>query len=590
MIALFKKSLADFKASFAEYISFELIYTFIASLLLVPFISYLFNNVFLLIGKGQALLNSEVYQLGFSFYGLMGMFAISFIAVTVLFIEFGTLIIIGQKKYFNQPVTIAQSFITAIKKLPKLLGFGVFQLFFLLLLVIPYLDASTLPPLFDINTNLLLRELLEQSILTKGIYIAIIIGVIYLYLRWIFTLHVIFIENKSITKSMMTSWRMTKQYKLRVILSLILMNAFFALVSFLVVTLISKFGIVIESKQFGDFIGNYLQLFASYLAIMLSLIFFPLNTIILTHLYYEVRKTDQDHLVLAESNFLSRTETWIKRGFNKRRGLVIFVAVIGIFGTVLVNAFVQSSIIYLPWDVEVAAHKGDGFDSPENSISAVESAIAKGVKIVEIDVTLTKDNVLVLNHDQDLTQYTNLPDKIRNLTYDEIKDVDIGSYFAEEYAGETIPTLDEVLALTSTTNTKVIIDVKTDNDEAIYADLIAKLVEKYETEELTIVQSFNQQLLKAMRERKEEIKLSQILYLYAGKLSNLDVDFYTVRETMLTKRFVKHAQSKNRGVWVWTVNRKKSIEKVLSYDIDGIITDYPERVNRIIGIKAKEDR
>lgn len=83
------------------------------------------------IGKGEALLNNDVYQLGFSFNGLTGMFAISLLAAAVLFLQFGTLIIISQKSYFKHSVTVAESFMTAVKQLPKLLELGVFQLFFL---------------------------------------------------------------------------------------------------------------------------------------------------------------------------------------------------------------------------------------------------------------------------------------------------------------------------------------------------------------------------------------------------------------------------------------------------------------------------
>lgn len=591
LFRLLKNSLDDFRLTFSTYLAFEIIYSFLASVLIVPFLTYLFNRIFLLIGKGEALLNSDVYQLGLSFNGLIGMFAISFLAVAVLFLEFGVIIIIGQKNYFKQSVSVTQSFVTALKKLPKLLGFGIFQLFFLLLLGIPLLDASTLPPLLDVNTSILLTELFQESLLAKLIYLAIFIGIMYVYIRWIYALHFIFIENKSISKAMAASWRLTKRNKFRLVLSLVLLNALIAVASFLMVTLISQLATVVESKTFVDFFGNYLQLFSSYIAVAFSLFIIPINMIMLTRLYYEALREEgipvRDQLPLEESPFFSRIETTIGRLFKQRRNIVVVTIAASLAGIVFINGLVQNSIVYLPWNVSVASHKGDGYNTPENTVASVESAIAKGVAIVEIDVTLTKDDVLVLSHDPDLKRLAGIPKKIRDVTYEELQDIDIGSSFDEAFAGETIPTLDEILKITTETNTGIIIDVKTNTNEDIYAEEIAKLVEKHDAEELASVQSFNPEFLKLMRTQNENINLGQILYMYAGNLSSLDIDFYTVRETMLTERFIEHAKKENRNIWVWTVNSKRNIKKVLAYDIDGIITDYPERVQRIIGIKSE---
>lgn len=591
MFGIFRNSLDDFKLSFSKYLLFELFYTFLASMLVIPFLTYIFNRVFLLLGKGEAILNSDVYQLGLSFDGIISTFTISILAVAVLFIEFGVLIIICQKSYFRKPVSIAQAFNTSLKRLPKLLGLGIFQLFFLMLLSIPFLDASTLPPLLDLNTDIIITELWQRSLFAKFLYITVLISIIYVYIRWIYALHFIFIENKPIAKAMSASWRLTKHRKFRLVVSLVLLNIVITIAGFLMVTLLSELASLIESKAFGDFIGNYLLLFSSYATIILSLFIIPINLIMLTRLYYDARKAQglslQDPLSLEKSNVLGRLEEKMARLIKRNRKAVWFTSIICTVGIVLISGFIQTSIVYLPWNVEVASHKGDGFHSPENSIAAVESAINKGIEVVEIDVTLTKDDKLILSHDQNLNRISGIEADIKDLTYDELKEIDIGRSFDEAYAGETIPTLEEILAITSEANTGIIIDVKADDKEEVYAQEIARLVEKYDQEELAYVQSFNYTFLKKMREQNADIDIGQILYIYAGNLSSLDVDFYTVRETMLTKRFIDHAKKENRQVWVWTVNSKRNIKKVLSYDIDGIITDYPERVQRIIGIQAE---
>ncbi len=97
------------------------------------------------------------------------------------------------------------------------------------------------------------------------------------------------------------------------------------------------------------------------------------------------------------------------------------------------------------------------------------------------------------------------------------------------------------------------------------------------------VQSFSNQILKDIRKRDSAIPLGQILYVAAGNLNALDVDFYTIKQVILTDAFVENAHDRGRQVWVWTVNSDLSIKEVLKYDIDGIITDYPKKVQEFMG-------
>jgi glycerophosphoryl diester phosphodiesterase len=98
-----------------------------------------------------------------------------------------------------------------------------------------------------------------------------------------------------------------------------------------------------------------------------------------------------------------------------------------------------------------------------------------------------------------------------------------------------------------------------------------------------MVQSFSPRLLAEVRKISPEIKIGQILRASSGGLTNIDVDFYTISQNMLTDNFIKMARRESRQIWVWTVNSESNIRTVLSYDINGIITDYPQRVRQAGG-------
>src|SRR5699024_2374027 len=144
------------------------------------------------------------------------------------------------------------------------------------LLVVPFLDASTLPPLVDVNVGIWFTEMFDKPALALAVYFVLLLGIAYVSIRWIYALHFIFIENKSISKAMAASWRLTRHHKVRLVITMILWNAFIIAAGFLIMTLLSQLAVVVDSKAIGDFIGNYLLAFSGYVAIALSLFIMPM--------------------------------------------------------------------------------------------------------------------------------------------------------------------------------------------------------------------------------------------------------------------------------------------------------------------------
>lgn len=583
MYALFRHSWRDFRSAWLQYLTFEFVYSLMASIIFIPFLSYVFNRLLHIISDGN-LLNNEVFSLGLTFEGILIMLCVSFLAVAVLFVEFGTLIILAEKNYGEQTIYISDAFLTSLSKLPRLIGLGFIPLIFLLLLVMPFMDISTLPPLLDINLTIFLTDILHDSWLAKTIYALLLLITGYLFVRWILVFHYIFIGNQSVLRAMISSWHFTGQYQAKVIWSLISVNVLLFIFGLSVVKLTSEIVLVIDSKAIGDFLGNYLLTFSSYGMMLFTLIWIPINVLVLTRLFHQLPQGPKKKINVISHEKIRDLERKIIRLIVKKKRLIISMGFLILTGVFIVNYTINDSLVYLKWNIEIASHRGDMENAPENSISSIKNAMEKGVDAVEVDLAMTKDGVLILHHDADLNRVAGIPVKVSDLTYEEIKKIDIGKKYGENVPGEHIPTLEEVLELMTEAEKKLIIDMKPLEEEAGYADKVVELVEKYGAEELAYVQSFDNRLLQQIRQKNSAIKIGQVLFLSAGNLSSLDVDFYTVRQSMLTERFVKQARELNRDIWVWTVNIPRNMEEVLNYDIDGIITDYPERVQRVLGL------
>ena len=94
---------------------------------------------------------------------------------------------------------------------------------------------------------------------------------------------------------------------------------------------------------------------------------------------------------------------------------------------------------------QVCAHRGDVRVAPENTLPAIRSAVAKGAAQIEFDLQLTKDARLVLMHDSSLERTTGVDGEVGDFTLAELKELDAGAWFGEEFVGTRIPTFEEVL-------------------------------------------------------------------------------------------------------------------------------------------------
>lgn len=133
---------------------------------------------------------------------------------------------------------------------------------------------------------------------------------------------------------------------------------------------------------------------------------------------------------------------------------------------------------------QIVGHRGSSSDRPENTLASTWQAIAAGATAVEVDVRLTKDGALVLRHDETLDKTTNGRGPVKDKTLAELHQLDAGSWFDPKFAGEKIPTLDQVLQVCRG-KIDVLLDLKESGEE--YANKVAAAIKEHGEESRTIV-------------------------------------------------------------------------------------------------------
>ena len=148
--------------------------------------------------------------------------------------------------------------------------------------------------------------------------------------------------------------------------------------------------------------------------------------------------------------------------------------------------------------VHVCAHRGNSIDRPENTMSAFRRAVELGCTSLEIDVVMSRDGEVVVLHDLTLDRTTSGRGFAEDMTLAEIRELDAGSGFGAEFAGERVPTLAEVLDFARTHRVGVHCEIKDRNNEDALIARLAELVEETQSLPWLIAISFDhQQLAKA---------------------------------------------------------------------------------------------
>ncbi|MGM0881039.1 MAG: glycerophosphoryl diester phosphodiesterase membrane domain-containing protein [Bacillota bacterium] len=589
MLQLFGRSIRDFRASYKKHLLFEYLFMLLTSFVFVPIMSYLFNRIIRMVGSGFVL-NDEVYKVGLSYTGIIGLIAIGLAAVIVLFIEFGVIITIAQKYYFGKEVLISDAVVTTLRKTPKIFGFGIIQLLFFLLFLVPFIDSplsSSFYAFFNVPIFFNTR-ILDTSVFRLVLYAIAFLAAVYTILRWIFVLHYIIIEGKSIRAAIKSSLSLTKGKRLSIFVNLFLLNTFIVSLGFVTLSSVAYFPSWLDINVLKAISDRHSLTITTVLTYMFTLLLVPVNIIFLTRLFYHFNQRrglmPEDKLRIYRSRWFGPLEERVgaifKHKTNKRL-LYSMIVTVYLVLALLVSYAASDNLVYVKWNVLLSSHRGDTREAPENSLRAVRAAIENGVDAVEIDAQLTKDGVVVLHHDYNLRRMAGLQMRVKDLTFDELTMVNIGSRLNKSVEPERIPMLAEAL-YEAKGKAKLIIDLKSYGPGEELARKVVKLIEDFDMVEECYIQSLDRESLKQVRQLNPEIKIGQILYFAIGDLSLLDVDYYTVEQAILTRQLIERAHKNGREVWVWTVNSERNLKEVLKFDIDGIITDYPARAQNMV--------
>ncbi|OZM58673.1 hypothetical protein CIB95_03640 [Lottiidibacillus patelloidae] len=230
----------------------------------------------------------------------------------------------------------------------------------------------------------------------------------------------------------------------------------------------------------------------------------------------------------------------------------------------------------------IYAHRGASKDYPENTMIAFKKALEMGAEGIELDVQLSKDNVPVVIHDEQLKRTTNGSGFVKDMSLKELKELDAGSWFNSTFNKEKIPTLEEVLVWIKDTKLELNIELKNNIiDYEKIEKIVYELVKKYGMETEVIFSSFNHCSLKRLLEIDEHINVAPLQsarmitpWKYAKGMGATSMH---IRFTSLSQKTIEGFHKEELKVRTYTVNRSFLMRQFFKWNIDAIMTDMPNK-------------
>ena len=426
-------------------------------------------------------------------------------------------------------------------------------------------------------------EIIDDYTYIKVIFYCITFLLIVASIFLIFIYNFFSIEKQGFRDSCKNSIKLVKEHKLELIKVFSITNIVFfisIIIIYLMIAIIVGFGsklFISEDQALSSFLS--IMFVVTYFSKLFFKSLFIVTNIALATMFFNKYYHSNKKLIIK------RLKIEKKKNYHiYRRSLLVITVIILLINTFSFFSKTQDNVrraIGLGALTEVTAHRGASSLAPENTLLAIELAIDDGVDCVEVDVSQTKDGILVLCHDTNLKRLCNIDVNLSEITYEEL----LNYYVLDEkfpQAKQTIPTLRDALALCDG-KVKINIEIKNILYYDQFFDEFYEIIHEYNLDGDCYVTSFNHLYLKKIKEMNKDIRTGlTVFYSYGSYYKISYVDFISINYLALNKTTVKLIHSYGKEVHTWTPNTSNSIIYCLSYGVDNIITDEYHLATEII--------
>lgn len=508
---------------------------------------------------------------------------VSFLALLLLItvytlFDIATVIILLDQSCQNRKVHLSDVIRISARKCRKLFRLQSSSLAFLILFLIPFLNlglASGVVSTIQVPGGI--QDYIRQNRIVLVPCTIIVLLLATLLLRWLYSLHYLILEDIPFKEARKRSRHLGAGKHIKDLLSLVAMQAVISLV-FLgcvllgILLIMALDGMLDRYTLLRSFVSTVIWTFIALSVAVFMSLSMPFGYAGISVLFYAHKQE------LGEEIRSLKLQDEQKGNRSRRRalGLGIIMAVL-VLGTAFIYGLQLGKYnlnIEYARTTEVTAHRGASADYPENTMSAFKAAAELGADWIELDVQQTKDGQIIVIHDTNFRRTTGVNRNTWELTYDEVRGLDAGSFFGPDHAGERIPLLSEVVEFARENLVKLNIELKPTGHETDFEKMVVDIVTEQDFLEQCVITSQVYRVLENVKEYNPDVRTVYVMSLAYGHITALEAaDHFSVEAANVTERLVDRVHGEGKQLYAWTVNTESGIRRLVELNVDNVITD-----------------
>jgi glycerophosphoryl diester phosphodiesterase len=584
---LMSRAVGDLRAHWRPVLGWHLIIQLLGLAIFAPIATWIGRHLVLAAGE-PVISNFDIVGFVLSPAGATFVVLAAALTVGLLLAEFAGHTWIAGHALARRAITTTGTVAYVLRRLPRLFRLSLRVFVRLVVLALPFLAAAAIvwfATLGEHDINFYLAE--EPPEWRRALLLATAVAVAYAVLaawqlaRWLYAVPLLVFEDATPAGALARSSELTRGRLGRIVPPLVAWWLALTVVAIAVTWAcrqVSGTGL----DWAGIDVRRVLPLVAVYLAVstvgavLYGALHLAGQQFLVTRLFAEQRDPAQVQRLAAEDAVAGRSPAMAKPALFIAVGLCLLALCVG--GLVIAGLDLHD-------DAAITAHRGASVAAPENSMAAFRAALAAGATYVELDVQHTGDRRIVVLHDADLMRMGADPRRVAELTAAEIGAIDIGRKYDTRFAGETPPTLEQVIDLVRG-RMRLNIELKYNVPDPDLAPAVIELLRRKNFLDQVVITSLDYAALQQVESIAPGLRTGHIITASVGNVLRTEADFLSLNSAQATPSLVRRAHRAGKEVHVWTVNEPEVMLRMIERGVDNIITDDPALLARVLRERA----
>lgn len=560
-------------------VGFEMLFKLLSIMIFMPLFVHTFSFIMQITGFNYLTIeNIGVFLTNPA--TLIMLFILLFLMMLYTMFDIATVITILDTSYHKKKIKIVDAVRISLKKCRNLFHVKNIPLAFLVLFLIPFLNIGLSSNVINtIKIPEFIMDFIIKNQTLLDFFIIVVFGLVLLLLRWMYVLHYFVIENVSFKEARKKSIELSKNNHLKDLVALTLIQIGI-MILYVIIVMIEILIIMLINKVFAHILilksitATIIWIFIALSILLVTVLSTPISYAIISVLFYfhKLKKKEKIVGIAVPNNEIAKKSNNRLKKIFAGIWVVAFILATGYTYGIYKGKY-NLNIEYIR-TLEVTAHRGASIDYPENTMSAFLGAKDLGADWIELDVQETKDGQIIVLHDTNLKRTTGVNKDTWKVTYDEIKDLDVGSHLDKKFNKERIPLLQEVIEWAKENNMKLNIELKPTGYEKDLEKSVVDIIKKYDYVDDCVVTSQVYHVLQNVKAYDKTIHTVYVMSLAFGDIISFkDADAFSIEATSITSSLVSKVHKEGKQIYAWTVNTEDNINKMIDLKVDNIITD-----------------